>query len=353
MTIAPHRVALLALEDCYASSVAGFADVFHVANAHLRQQFGASARFYEWRFVSAGGAAVRASNGLPLACEGGLEAAPWDLVCVPGLYYRGREAFAARLAAWAAQRDWLRAQWEGGAVLAANCTGTFVLAETGLLAGRQATTTWWLEGQFRRGYPAVRLQPRAVVTDEDRLCCAGASASWLLQAVRMVERFSGAAIATRTARAMLIDVAQTTQLPYLPLQVEAGHDDVLVARAQHWLHQHLAEPVRLAALAAELAVSERTLIRRFKTATGTAPVAWLQTLRLDTARRLLEGSGARVEEVANRVGYQDASAFARLFREQVGMSPGAYRTRFRGGAAGQGGLAQAVDGEGEQGAAGS
>lgn len=98
-------------------------------------------------------------------------------------------------------------------------------------------------------------------------------------------------------------------------------------------------------------MSERTLIRRFKAATGAAPVAWLKTLRLDSARRLLEGGGARVEEVANRVGYRDASAFARLFREQVGMSRGAYRTRFRGGAAGQGGLAHALDGEVEQGAA--
>lgn len=344
VTTASHRVALLALDDCYASSLAGFADVFHVANAQLRQQFGASARLYEWRFLSAGGAAVRASNGLPLACEGGLDGEAWDLVCVPGLYYRGREAFEARLAAWAAQRDWLRTQWEGGAVLAANCTGTFLLGETGLLDRRTATTTWWLEGQFRRRYPAVRLQARAVVTDEDRLCCAGASASWLLQAVRMVERFSGEGIATRTARAMLIDVAQTTQLPYLPLQMEAGHDDAVVARAQHWLHRHLAEPVRLAALAAALAVSERTLIRRFKAALGATPVAWLQTLRLDTARRLLEGSGATVEAVANRVGYQDASAFARLFREQVGMTPGAYRARCRDGGAGP--LAEVVAGDG-------
>lgn len=324
------RAAILAVDGCYASALAGLADVLQVANAHMRQHLGAAARRFSWRFVSARGQAVTACNGLPIACDGALGDDPADLVFVPGLYYHGRAAFEQQLAESAAERQWLASQWQQGAVLAANCTGTFLLAETGLLRGRPATTTWWLERLFRTRYPDVQLQPRAVLTEAERLCCAGASASWMLQAVRMVELFAGADIATRTARAMLIDTARSTQFPFLPLQLEAGHEDALVARAQHWLHRHLAEPVRLAMLADELAVSERTLIRRFKDALGLTPIAWLQTLRIDTARQLLEASELPVLAVAGQVGYQDGSAFTRLFREQTGMTPAAWRSRYRG-----------------------
>lgn len=330
MKIKPIRVGLLALDGCYASSLGGFADVLQVANAHLRQQASNAnlpLRTFSWQFVASGGKPVTLCNRLRITPDAALPGESFDLVFVPGLFYAGRAAFTRQLDGAQAQRDWVRAQWEGGAVVAANCTGTFLLAETGLLDGHTATTTWWLERMFRARYRAVRLDPRALVTDADRLSCAGASASYLVQAVRMVERFAGPTVAALTARTMLIDVSQTGQSALLPLQAEAEHGDALIARAQHWLRQHLAEPVRLAAVAEVLAISERSLIRRFNRVLGATPIAYLKTLRIEAAKVLLDTSNLGVEEISRQVGYQDTSSFTRLFREMAGLTPSAYRNR--------------------------
>ncbi|GAB3628332.1 transcriptional regulator [Pandoraea terrae] len=321
--------AILALDGCYASSLAGFADVLQVANAHLRKQRAPASAYFEWRFVSLSGKPVVASNGLPIAVRDEVADRPFDLIFIPSLHYGGRKVFERFLGAHAHVYEWLKSEWQRGAWLAANCTGTFALAETGLLDGRVATTTWWLEQQFRSRYPLVDLRPDPVITEADRLICAGASASYLLQAIRVVERFSGAAIASRCAKTMLIDISQTSQTPYLPLISEKEHSDALVRRAQHWLIDHLSEPLRVPQLATRLAVSERTLIRRFNAALGESPLTYLQNLRIDTARAMLEGTGLGVEDIASRVGYIDSSSFSRLFKGRIGLSPGAYRARFQ------------------------
>ncbi len=324
-----HRAAILAYDGCYASSLGGFADILQVANSHLRQQQCAASSLYEWHFLSATGKPITASNGLQLqAAKLGVHDR-FDLVFVPSAHYAGRKPFDRLLADQSAATAWLVAQWNRGAVVAANCTGTFILAQTGLLDQRIATTTWWLEQQFRSRFPSVYLQIEPVVTEADRLICAGASASYLLQATRVIERFSGPAIASQCAKTMLIDVSVTKQTPYLPLLAENEHADALIHQAQNYLQKHMTDEIRIADLASVLGISERTLIRRFRSAVQRTPLAYLQDLRLEAARRMLEVGSLGVEEVACRVGYLDTSSFSRLFRQRVGMSPGAYRNRFR------------------------
>ena len=332
MKKASIRAAIVAIDGCYSSSLAGFADVLQVANSHLRRYEGTSgsdiSRTFEWEFVSLVSQRVTACNGLPITPVRSPATKPYDLVFIPGIYYDGREAFSQLLKDAAPLCSWLEEQWEAGSMLAANCTGTFILAETGLLSDRDATTTWWLEKLFRTRYPKVKLKLKSMVTECERLSCAGASASHLLQAVYMVEYFCGSSVASLTAKTMLIDTSQTIQLPFLSLQTEEEHGDAIVAKAQLWLQKHFSEPVRLPELANMLSVSERTLIRRFNTALGTTPGAYLQTLRLDLARRLLENGNLGVDETAHQVGYQNGSSFTRLFRKQVGMTPVTYRNRF-------------------------
>ncbi len=325
----PHQVDILAVEGCYMSCAAGLADVLQAANAHLRQQQGPSGQPFAWRFVSANGGAVATSNGLTIATEPLRGVRRADVIFVPAIHYLGFKPFVGFLDAQGPIYDWLRTQWETGAVIGANCTGTFVLAQSGLLDGRTATTTWWLDRQFRSRYPRVDLQYKSVLTEVDRLLCAGATATYLLQAVRIVERFMGPALAAETARSMLIDVSQTGHIPYLPLLAQTRHGDSLVERAQHWLRQHMAGDVSMAALAQAMGAGERTLARRFGAALGETPLAHLQALRLDAARALLEAGDLSVQAVATQVGYSDASSFTRLFREGFGLSPGAYRRRFQ------------------------
>ncbi len=323
------RAAILTFDECYASSVGGFADILHAANSHLWRQQGSAAIQFEWRFVSEPGGAVVASNGLQLPTHKLDPSERYDVVFIPSLHYGGRRQFDRTLDRQIGTSAWLLAQWRAGAWVAANCTGTFILAQTGLLDERTATTTWWLERQFRAKYPKVDLQLRSIITEADRLICAGASATYLLQAIRVIERFAGSTIASQTAKSLLIDVSQTSQVPYLPLLAERTHADSLVQRAQHWLQGNMTKELRISDLAQALAVSDRTLIRRFKAALDQTPLAYLQDLRLEAARAMLETGDQSVDVIASQVGYHDSSSFTRLFRQRIGMSPGAYRNRLQ------------------------
>jgi transcriptional regulator GlxA family with amidase domain len=321
-------VAVLAVEGCYVSCAAGFADVLQAANAHLRQQQGSASRPFEWSFVSAEGGPVAASNGMHIETQRLGSRRRFDAVVIPAIHYPGFKPFVRFLDQQTDTYAWLRAQWHAGALIGANCTGTFMLAQSGLLDGRAATTTWWLDRQFRSRYPRVDLHYKSVLTETDRLMCAGATATYLLQAVHIVDRFLGPQVASQCAKSMLIDVSNTGQIPYLPLLTETDHADSLVERAQDWLQKHMAGAISMSDLARELAVSDRTLSRRFIAAVGQSPLAYLQAVRLSAARALLEAADMSVQAVATQVGYSDASSFSRLFRQGVGLSPGAYRRRF-------------------------
>jgi transcriptional regulator GlxA family with amidase domain len=321
--------AILGFDDVYASVLGGYADMLQVANAYLRKQGAAPAQLFDWQFLSASGQPVRASNGLELAMRPLPAEQRFDLVFIPSLHYRGWDEFQRFLEQQSAVRAWLVRQWQQGAWLVANCTGTFLLADTGLLDERVATTTWWLEGRFRSRFPRVDLQMRPLVTESERLVCGGAHATFLLQSVRVLGHFVGQATALQVARSMLIDLSQTTQTPLLPLISERTHHDALVQRAQQWLQAHMAEPVRIAELAQQLAVSERTLVRRFQAALQQSPLTYLQNLRIDTARALLEAGDLSTEQIAQYVGYSDISSFTRLFRERLGFTPAAYRGRLQ------------------------
>lgn len=323
------QAAILAYEGCYASSLGGFADMLQVANSHLRRQNVEKTTHYEWHFVSLDGHDVKASNGLPLRTEKIEPDQSFDLIFIPSAHYGGGKAFDRLLKSQGAVYPWLATQWRNGAWLAANCTGTFLLAETGLLDGRVATTTWWLEEQFHSRFPRIDLQLQPVLTECDRLVCAGASASYLLQAIRLIDRFSGPVIASQCAKSMLIDVSQTTQTPYLPLLTQKQHSDSLVHRAQHWLEKNMARDILISELAKKVATSERTLIRRFKAALNQTPLGYLRDMRIEAARTFLETGDLNIGIIAERVGYSDTSSFSRLFKERIGLSPGAYRSRFR------------------------
>ena len=323
------KIAILAIDGCYLSCAAGFADVLQVANVHLALQQGPTCQPFEWTFVSVRGGPMAASNGLPIATERIGSEPRFDVIMIPAMLYPGYKTFAALLDRQHEISGWLQEQWSGGAWIGANCTGTFLLAQSGLLDGRTATTTWWLDRPFRSRYPKVDLQYRSVLTEVDRLICAGATASHTLQTLRIIDRLAGPTIASQCARTMLIDVSHTGQIPYLPLLAEADHGDSLVARAQGWLQKNMARPVAMSELADAMAVSDRTLLRRFGAAIGQTPLEYLQSVRLQAARGLLEAGDMRVQEIAVQVGYSDASSFSRLFRQEIGASPGAYRRRFR------------------------
>jgi transcriptional regulator GlxA family with amidase domain len=280
--------------------------------------------------VSADGQGRAIGNGLWMQPHASLEACPApDVIVIPDLMVAPHDDIAGRHSAEAA---WLEREYARGATLAAACTGALLLAETGVLDGKDATTHWGYCEAMRTRYPKVRVQPnRALVIagDGQRLVMAGGGTSWQDLALFLVGRLVGADEAMRVARLHLLDWHHVGQQPFASLTRTRQVDDALIAKCQEWVAQHYDRGSPVAAMAALSGLAERSFTRRFARATGVAPLEYVHTLRLEEAKHALETTDAPIEQVANEVGYEDASFFGRLFRRKVGLTPAQYRKRFR------------------------
>jgi transcriptional regulator GlxA family with amidase domain len=315
-----------------ASGVAGPVDVFNAAN-HLSSRETMrgldSLPKFAWRVESLDGQPVRAASGQNISVDGKIDARKRaDAILLTAPFFSDMDEFVGQREQLNALSSALRRQRKAGAVLAAYCTGNYLLAEAGLLDGRVATTHWAKAADFAKRYPAVELRAREVLTGQDGIISGAAVTSYLNLAVRLIEVFAGEKLAARTAKALLIDMNRISQASYATLLDEHGHADPLVARAQQRMEATLEQGFRLSELAAHLAVSERTLNRRFKLAVGLAPLAYLQNLRIEVAKQLLETRPIGLETVSQRVGYEDLSTFRQLFRRKTGLSPREYQMRF-------------------------
>lgn len=217
----------------------------------------------------------------------------------------------------------------GGADIAANCTGTFLLGESGLLEGKIATTHWGYADKFKAMYPNVNLQPEKMVTEHEAIYCAGGGMAWIDLAIVLIERYCGHQIASDTAKSHVLDVSRTTQAIYASSRQHRFHSDKEIIAVQSFLEENLQCKFTLKALAVKHNMTERTLIRRFKKACDVTPWQYLQSLRIEHARKLLETSNTPLESIVNAVGYEDLSSFTRLFKKYTGLSPSQYRGKFK------------------------
>ncbi len=328
------HIGVLALDGCYTSSLMGIIDSLQIANALIRNQSisptDEQPAQFSWELISPTGDAVTASSGLTISVNQSLTSASrCQVIYIPAFFYPGKRTFNQWLEQQRGICDWLAERWQQGAYLAANCTGTFLLAETGLLNSRNATTTWWLEQQFRLRYPRVNLNVNQLLSEDDRLICAGAMSSYLHLATHLIALYSNSDIAASCAKAMLIDTGQSIQAPYQSLSNRGNSSDPVTARAQLWLQANLHKKVAMSQLALDMNVSQRTLIRKFKSEFELSPLAYLQHLRLEAAKKLLEGTSLPLTDIIEQVGYSDASSFSRLFQKHQGITPTMYRHRFR------------------------
>jgi transcriptional regulator GlxA family with amidase domain len=326
-----RRIWIWVYDGILASGVAGTLDVFTAANAvWARANAGRSGKapLLHWQIESLDGKPVRTASGQDIRVDGAINPrAVADAIVVPGPFVANIERFLNRPEMLKPLFAALRRQHERGALLASYCTGSFILAEAGLLDKNMATTHWAQAKTFASRYPAVDLRVSEILTEQNRILCSGAVTTSLNLAIRLVDKFAGAEIAAATAKMMLIDTNRVSQSSYANMP-EAPHSDELVTRAQRYMEKSLQQGFNLAELARHLAVSERTLNRRFKLALGEAPLHYLQSLRVDVAKRLLEMRGLNVDTVGQRVGYRDLSTFRRLFKRETGLSPREYQRRF-------------------------
>lgn len=224
--------------------------------------------------------------------------------------------------------DWLRLKHAQGVVLAAVCGGVFILAKTGLLAGRQATTHWAFSDQFSAQFPDVLMESDQMVIDYGDVLTAGGALAWADLGLRLTERFLGLAVMLDTARYMNVDPPGREQRFYSGFEPRTKHGDAAILKAQHWLFAQRERAVTVAEIAHQAGLEPRTLLRRFVQATGMKPSEYQQRLRMTRARELLEFSRLTVDKIAATVGHDDARGFRRAFHKIVGLTPSDYRRRF-------------------------
>jgi transcriptional regulator GlxA family with amidase domain len=254
------------------------------------------------------------------------ELPPLDLLLLPAIWRNPLPTVNAA-------RPWLEDLCRRAAMGTRICsvgTASCLLAEAGLLSGKPATTHWNHFERFADRYPDVQLKTRHLITESDNIFCVGSVNSIADVMVHFVEQWYGSRIARAVENQFSPEIRRPFRTAAFQNRPHTSHHDETVLEAQQWLRDNLSGPISIARLSANLGVSDRTLNRRFRQATGVSPQAYLQNLRVTQARELLRHSNLAVNEIAWRVGLQDVSHFSRLFRQHVGMTPLRYREAVRG-----------------------
>lgn len=313
-----HRVGVYLCRHHSLGSVGLVLDTFRMANQVPGQH-----RFALTR-ISQDGQPVPHPDGA-LAVDGGLDLlAGVDLVVIPSLWAHGDAAVADN----PALIDALRAL-PPQIMVATMCTGAYLLAASGRLNERQATTHWMLADGFQARFPKVRVKASENLTHDGNLVCSGGSLAAVDACLYVVQLLAGRGMAREAARLMVTDVQRGSQALYAPPQGWRQHTDGEVRQLESYIAEHHALTLTLEDLARQIHVSVRTLQRRFLAATGMTPIQYQQAVRIERGKDLLESDHLPVQDIAEQVGYQDRVAFGRLFKKVTGMTPAAYRQRQR------------------------
>ncbi|MEC4726324.1 helix-turn-helix domain-containing protein [Shewanella sp. D64] len=326
---------ILAAGNVVAGGIVSFLDVFSFCNIYWRRiNPEASEDLFHCHVISADGQPVNTNQGIQIPAIG-LDKAEdilkADAVILASALVTNREEFQYYLEDFTPLFKPLTLFATSEKPLAAYCSGTMMLAASGLLDGRQATTVWWLSEMFERNFPKVKLSLDRLVVSDGHLHTAGATTSNLSLALHIINLLAGEQIANQIAKILLIDPNRSSQQPFMTMALAVdghNHRDELVTKIQNWMQQHLQQSFLLDDIADKFAVGKRTLIRRFKQAVNETPASYMQRLRVDEAKRLLETTELALEQIVERVGYEDVSSFRKLFIQLTSLSPREYRLKF-------------------------
>lgn len=319
-----RRISILGIDSVFASTLLLAKDFFHMASLRHSRQLGLGpVPSFEIRLVSPDGMPCNSFSNVLLPIEGALDAA--DLVIIPA--FSGD--FDSLRDKYPQITHWLRELHGAGSIICGEANGVFWMAEAGLLDGKEATTYKRHFREFASRFPGVLLNLDKHLTDADNLYCVAGPTSGCDLYIYLIERFCGASVAQAVARDILYEV----QRSYSPGRIGFGgqkmHQDVAILQIQQWLEEHFSEKFRFEDMARDHGMSIRNFMRRFQAATGDKPLHYLQRLRIETAKNLLSSTRKSIKTISYEVGYDDASFFARLFRQHTDLSPNNYRRQFQ------------------------
>ena len=319
-------VTVLLLDQTFSSTAVGPMEVFRHAGSLWNRLTGKPEKpRFQVRTAS--------EDGRPVLCDGPIHIQPMtaiqnirhtDLIFIPTTGLSIDDVVERN----ASVVPWLKRWQKRGVAIASVCSGVGLVAATGMLDGKRATTHWALAERFRQKYPKVKWIPELMVTEDGNFYCGGGVHAALDLRLYLVEKFCGHEVAMESAKALLIETPRAWQAGFAVVPLKTEHNDEAISTAQDWLHQNFHRPFPLEAPAHRAGMSLRNFVRRFKQATGDSPLTYLQKLRIAAAKRLLENNHRTMQEISDAVGYQDVAFFRSLFQRHTGVSPSAYRERF-------------------------
>jgi transcriptional regulator GlxA family with amidase domain len=315
-----HTVAAVINQGCLTFDLAVPCEVFGWDRSYL------GVDWYDFRVVAADPPPIRTATGFTIDTPDRLDSlAAADTIVIPGWSDPAVRPSPELL-------DALRAAYERKARLVSICIGAFVLAEAGLLDRRRATTHWAYADMFRARYPQVQLDPKVLYVDDGQVLTSAGTAAGMDLCLHLVRLDHGAEVANGVARMVVMPPhREGGQAQYIDQPVPAPGAGDELHETLEWARLHLDEPLSVAALAHQAAMSPRTFARRFRAATGTTPGEWLLAQRMTLARRMLETTDQTVDWIAHQCGFASSATLRRHFTERLGTSPRAYRYTFRGG----------------------
>ncbi len=320
---------LLALDGSVLSSLIGPADMFRIAQQlALVREPGTKLQLETVLIGARGISTVTGTAGLQLNGVQSPDRA-LDWVLVPGFMHGGPEDAVAKLADYQPEIDLIRALHLRGIPIAAACSGSLLLAESGLLDGRSATTSWWLDAVFRKYFPRVQLNVERMIVEDGKFTTTGASTAIHTFVLQLLAKHVDESLAQLTGRMMLIDSERSSQAPYISLALTERPRHSLSEKAERFIQQQLHRELSVGELAEHCDTSERSLLRHFRQHYNASPIAHIQYLRIERAKALLETTLMSFDEIVERCGYHDSASFRKLFKRGTSLTPADYRERFR------------------------
>ncbi len=313
------RVNVLVTDGIADSSLSLTLDIFRACNLLSKRHH------FQVELLSPQGGTVRSANGLVIEQTRSVNEYEWaEATLLPGLWIENYTD-PERILASPAARVLVEHLGAAEGLVGASCSSTMLLADTGRLNGRRATTSWILAEHFRRRWPRVKLDVDAALVDEGDFLTAGAAFAQVDLVLRVVARLAGAQLARSCANVLLLD-RHPSQARYMALH-QLATDQPLLRSADRWVRDHLDQEFSIEELARQLSTSPRTLARHMKSYLGLSPVAFVQRLRVESALRLLETTQLSLEAIAERVGYRGSSTLSKLIRRHTNCTPGEIRRR--------------------------
>ena len=327
MLTTTKTIGILIYPGCLRSGAIVPMDVFAIANRLSQLRANAPQVKLQAQWISARPGSHVQVDGLDFPTQP-VDPDALDALMLPGVDHQELTELTHKLDQLTPELAMISAFSRTGKPLISSCSSTCLVARTGMLDGKRATTSWWLSAYFRKQFPKVLLDVEKLVVQDGNNISSGGVTSYLDLALCLVGHFAGEPLRQMTSKILILDSHRASQAPYIAEAMIQSDGHALIERARHWINQRLDQPWTMSELAEYCNTSPRTLLRRFQVVLGVNPTLYTQQLRVERAKALLETTHLSLDAITSRCGYEDVSTFSRVFKRWAQLTPREYRSRF-------------------------